>query len=187
MGQVCAVSEYIIKYSKGDSVRYISHLDFVRTFHRTVRRSGLSMAYTSGFKPHPIMTVAMPLSVGVTSQTEYMKIAFSEDYKEEEIIKRLNSAFPKGLSVIAVKKLTEKEREFARINKVIYKTEIECNDSSLFNSGDFLKNKSLMVMKKTKSGEKEADIRPYIYEFTIDKTAKNKMERQNIKKKINKI
>ncbi len=170
------MSEYVIKYSKGDSVRYISHLDFVRTFHRTVRRSGLSMAYTSGFNPHPIMTVAMPLSVGVTSETEYMKIAFSEDYAEDEIRDRLNSAFPKGLSVIAVKKLTDKEKEFAKINKVIYKTEIECNDSSLFNAENFLANKSLLVMKKTKSGEKEADIRPYIYDFAIDKTAKDKME-----------
>ncbi|MCR4718287.1 MAG: TIGR03936 family radical SAM-associated protein [Firmicutes bacterium] len=169
------MSEYIIKYSKGDSVRYISHLDFVRTFHRTVRRSGLNMAYTGGFNPHPIMTVAMPLSVGVTSETEYMKIAFSEDYTEEEIKQKLNDSFPKGFSVIAVKKLLEKEKEFAKINKVIYKTEIECNDSSLFDAEDFLENKSLLVMKKTKSGEKEADIRPYIYDFTIDKTAKNQM------------
>jgi radical SAM-linked protein len=134
------------------------------------------MAYTSGFNPHPIMTVAMPVSVGVTSETEYMKIAFSEDYSGDEIKQKLNDAFPKGLSVIAVKKLTEKEKQFSKINKVIYKTEIECNDSSLFDEKDFLENKSLLVMKKTKSGEKEADIRPYIYEFTAKKTAENKME-----------
>lgn len=169
------MSNYIIKYSKDERVRYISHLDFMRTFHRTARRSGLDMAYTSGFNPHPIMTVAMPLSVGVTSETEYMKIGFSEDYTEEEIKERLNSAFPNGLSVLAVKKLDGKETDFAKINKVIYETEIECNDSTLFSEDEFLKNETLLVMKKTKSGEKEADIRPYIYDFSADADGKNKM------------
>lgn len=134
------------------------------------------MAYTSGFNPHPIMTVAMPLSVGVTSETEYMKIAFSEDYQEEEIKERLNSSFPKGLSVMAVKKIEGKETEFAKINKVVYETEIECNDSSLFDDKEFMSNKSLVVMKKTKSGEKEADIRPYIYDFSAEKTDTDKMK-----------
>ena len=175
MGQVCAVSNYVIKYSKDERVRYISHLDFMRTFYRTARRAGLSMAYTSGFNPHPVMTVAMPLSVGVTSETEYMKIGFSEDYTEEEIKEKLNLAFPKGLFVLAVKKLDGKETDFAKINKVIYETEIECNDSSLFDDENFMKNESLLVMKKTKSGEKEADIRPYIYEISSKKLDGNKM------------
>ncbi|MBQ6907902.1 MAG: DUF2344 domain-containing protein [Clostridia bacterium] len=169
------MSNYIIKYSKDDRVRYISHLDFMRTFYRTARRSGLNMAHTSGFNPHPIMTVAMPLSVGVTSETEYMKIGFSEDYTEAEIKERLNIAFPHGLSVLAVKKLDGKETDFAKINKVVYRTEIECNDVSLFDDAEFMKNTSLVVMKKTKSGEKEADIRPYIYEFSTEKLDNTKM------------
>ena len=169
------MSNYVIKYLEDERVRYISHLDFMRTFYRTARRSGLNMAYTSGFNPHPIMTIAMPLSVGVTSETEYMKIGFSEEYKEEEIKKRLNSAFPNGISVLAVKKLDGKETDFAKINKVVYKTEIECNDVSLFDDRDFLENSSLLVIKKTKSGEKEADIRPYIYEFKTEKIDKTKM------------
>ncbi|MBR4721235.1 MAG: TIGR03936 family radical SAM-associated protein [Clostridia bacterium] len=169
------MSNYIIKYSEDERVRYISHLDFMRTFYRTARRSGLNMAYTSGFNPHPIMTIAMPLSVGVTSETEYMKIGFSEDYSEEEVKERLNSAFPKGISVLAVKKLDGKETDFAKINKVVYKTEIECNDTSLFDDKEFMKNNSLVVMKKTKSGEKESDIRPYIYDFFAEKIDKTKM------------
>lgn len=169
------MSNYIIKYAKDERVRYISHLDFMRTFYRTARRCGLKMAYTSGFNPHPIMTVAMPLSVGVTSETEYMKIGFLEEYGEEEIKERLNQAFPKGLTVISVKKAEGKEKEFSKIDRVIYKTEIECNDTSLFDDEQFLKNKELLVMKKTKSGEKEADIRPYIYSLESVKESTEKM------------
>ena len=169
------MSEYVIKYSKDERVRYISHLDFMRTFYRTARRCGLLMAYSGGFNPHPLMTVAMPLSVGVTSETEYMKIGFCEDYTEEEVKEKLNGAFPAGLSVIAVKKLTEKEKEFSKINKVVYDVEAECNDSSLFDCKKFLENKTLQVMKKTKSGEKESDIRPYIYELNSTAVAKDKI------------
>ena len=169
------MGNYIIKYRKDECVRYISHLDFMRTFYRTARRCGLMMAYSGGFNPHPLMTVAMPLSVGVTSETEYMKIGFSEDYTEEEIKERLNGAFPDGLSVIAVKKAEGKEKEFSAINKVVYSVEAECNDSSLFDAEKLLARETLLVMKKTKSGEKEADIRPYIYELSAMAADKGKI------------
>ena len=65
------MSNYVLKYSRGEEVKYISHLDFVRMFHRAVRRAGLPMSYSHGFNPHPVMTVAMPLSVGVTSDVQY--------------------------------------------------------------------------------------------------------------------
>ena len=93
------MSNYVLKYSRGDEVKYISHLDFVRMFHRSVRRSGLPMSFSQGFNPHPIMTVAMPLSVGVTSDSEFMKIGFEGEFSEEEIKKALNSALPNGFSV----------------------------------------------------------------------------------------
>ena len=67
------MSNYVLKYKRDERVKYISHLDFVRLFHRTVRRAGVSFLYSQGFNPHPIMTVAMPLSVGVTSDCEYLK------------------------------------------------------------------------------------------------------------------
>lgn len=74
------MSNYILKYSRDERVKYISHLDFVRLFHRTVRRTGMNFMFSNGFNPHPIMMVAQPLSVGVTSDCEYMKVGFDGDY-----------------------------------------------------------------------------------------------------------
>ena len=42
-------------------------------------------------------------------------------------------------------------------------------------ASDFLENKELKVMKKSKSGVKEADIRPYIYDFSAETIEKSKM------------
>ncbi len=170
------MSNFVIKYSRDERVRYISHLDFVRTFHRAVRRANLNMAFSNGFNPHPIMTVAMPLSVGVTSDTEYMKVGFEDGYTEKEIMDKLNSSFPNGYKVLKVLEVFGKEIDFAKINKAVYETEIECNNSELFDEKNFLANDKLLVMKKSKSGVKESDIRPYIYELKTEKINDKKLK-----------
>ncbi len=170
------MSNYVLKYSRDERVKYISHLDFIRTFHRTVRRAGLNMSFSHGYNPHPVMTIAMPLSVGITSECEYMKIGFDEDYSEQEIMQRLNAAFPKGFKIIAVKRTEGKEHDFSKLDRAVYKAECECNDSSLFDAAEFMKNSELKVMKKSKSGIKESDIRPYIYSFDTQSDGKNKIE-----------
>lgn len=176
MGQVYVMSNYILKYSRDERVRYISHLDFIRTFHRAVRRADLKMSFSQGFNPHPVMTIAMPLSVGITSDSEYIKIGFEEDYSCDEVMKRLNDAFPPGFKIETVVIQDGKKYDFAKLNRAVYTVELECNDSSLFDAEKFMANRELLVMKKTKSGTKESDIRPYIYDFSASVTDSQKMK-----------
>lgn len=172
--QVFALSNYVLKYSRDERVKYISHLDFIRTFHRTVRRAGLLMSFSQGFNPHPVMTIAMPLSVGVTSDSEYIKIGFQEDYAENEIMEKLNDAFPAGFKILAVRKTEGKELDFAKLDRAVYDVELEWSGNE-FCAEKFLENKELIVMKKSKSGEKEADIRPYIHSFEVTSQNDDKM------------
>lgn len=46
---VFAMSKIRICYSQGESVRFISHLDFLRTITRTFRRAGMPIKYSEGF------------------------------------------------------------------------------------------------------------------------------------------
>lgn len=158
------MSNYVLKYSRGEAVKYISHLDFVRFIHRVIRRADLPMEFSKGFNPHPVMTVAMPLSVGVTSDSEYMKIGFSGDFSCEYIKDAINSAMPEGFKILAVKKDEEKKYDFKKLDRAEYIVKIETDDKIDIKA--FLANGELKVMKKSKSGIKEADIRPYIYEIT---------------------
>ena len=52
-GRGSVMSNYILKYSRDERVKYISHLDFVRLFHRTVRRTGMNFMFSNGFNPSP--------------------------------------------------------------------------------------------------------------------------------------
>ena len=166
------MSKYILKYARDERVKYISHLDFIRLFHRTVRRSGVDFLFSEGFNPHPIMTVAMPLSVGVTSDGEYMKVGFTDKYPPEEILKRINDSFPPGYTALAIYKLQGKEIDLTKINKAEYTIKCEIEDGySPCDISKFLEQKSVTVMKKTKSGVNPSDIRPYIYSLSEVNTA----------------
>lgn len=155
------MSNYILKYARDERVKYISHLDFMRLFHRTIRRTGMNFVFSQGFNPHPIMTVAQPLSVGVTSDCEYMKVGFDGDYSEEEIVSTINSAFPPGYKILAAKRVEGKEIDLTKLDRAVYTVELEYEGSADIDK--LLSNKELKVMKKSKSGVKESDIRPYIY------------------------
>ncbi len=161
------MSNYIIKYSRGEEVKYISHLDFIKFIQRAVRRANLPMLYSQGFNPHPQMAVALPLSVGVTSDCELMRIGFEEDYSENEVKNALNSVLPNGFSIIGVKNFKEAKIDFSAINRVDYVCKCEIEGNIVFDIEKFLSNEKILVMKKSKSGIKEADIKPHIHSLEL--------------------
>ena len=119
------MSDYILKYARDERVKYISHLDFMRLFHRTIRRTGLNFVFSQGFNPHPIMTVAQPLSVGVTSDCEYMRVSFDDDLDADEIMDTINAAFPPGYKILAAKKVQGKEIDLTKLDRAVYAVELE--------------------------------------------------------------
>lgn len=63
-----------IRFCRGEEVKFISHLDLMRLWQRTLNRAGIPLAYSEGFSPHPRISLAAPLALGVTSEAELMDI-----------------------------------------------------------------------------------------------------------------
>ena len=80
-----------VKFKKVGSLKYISHLDLVRTMSKIIVRAGLPLWYTEGFNPKPKMIFAAPLSIGTDSYTEYMDLRLIDDISPEEVMHRLNA------------------------------------------------------------------------------------------------
>ncbi len=91
-----------VKFSKNGRLIYISHLDLCRTMRTILKRAKLPVKYTEGFNPHLKMTFALPLSLGVSSDCEFMDLVLCEPMSCEEASVRLHRAFPLGLSVEAL-------------------------------------------------------------------------------------
>ena len=156
------MSKFILKYGRDDRVKFISHLDFVRCFHRAVRRSKLNFEFSQGFNPHPVMTIAQPLPVGVTSECEYIKVGLITSLNNEQVTAELNRAMPPGFTFYKAHRLKAKEIDLTKIDLAEYIVEIECN---MPGDIEYLLNQTeLIVPKKTKKGISDSDIRPHIFE-----------------------
>lgn len=80
-----------LKFSRADSLAFISHLDTHKAFYRMFRRAGLPLAYSQGFNPHPVMSLAAPLPLGFMSNADYLDLALAEDIATDGISQRLLS------------------------------------------------------------------------------------------------
>ncbi len=91
-----------ITFSAAGPLRWVSHLDMLRTWERTIRRSGLPLAYSQGFSPHPRLALAAPLPVGVTGARELIEVWLELDLPVREVSSRLLEAMPPGLAISTV-------------------------------------------------------------------------------------
>lgn len=88
-----------VKITKGEEVRYISHLDYAGAIERAIRRAKLPAAYSAGFNPHMKLAFASALGLGVTSEGEYMDVEFTAAVDPAEAQIRLNGSLPSGIAV----------------------------------------------------------------------------------------
>lgn len=94
-----------LQFTKGDQLKYISHLDLARTWERIFRRGGLPIAYSQGFNPRPRFQIAAALPVGVTGRSEYLDVWLTERLAPEEVLARSAPTLPPGLEVIGVEEV----------------------------------------------------------------------------------
>lgn len=86
-----------IKFSRGPEIKFISHLDIVRLWQRAFNRAGIEIAYSTGFTPHPRISLAAPLPLGVTSEAELMDIFCIKGVAPHFFISAVNQQLPPGM------------------------------------------------------------------------------------------
>lgn len=87
------------RYSRGEELKYISHLDLMRLWPRAFRRAGLDMAYSEGFNAHPRLAVAAPLAVSWTSEAELMEAWLDNPPAVSTVLGLLAAKLPDGLTL----------------------------------------------------------------------------------------
>jgi radical SAM-linked protein len=88
-----------LKFSRGPEIKFISHLDIVRLWQRAFNRAGIEIAYSTGFSPHPRISLAAPLPLGVTSEAEFMDIVVIKGVAPHFFVSAVNQQLPPGLAV----------------------------------------------------------------------------------------
>jgi len=88
--------------TKEKEIRFISHLEYVRTIGRAIRRAKLPAAYSQGFNPHMKYSLASALGVGVVSYAEFVELELTEPMNPLEAAEAFKKALPRGIRVLAV-------------------------------------------------------------------------------------
>jgi len=152
---------------------YISHLDMMRLFRGAFKRAGMKLEYTQGFNPHPKLSFAQPLPLGYSSSCEMLEFELKEYIDPKEVLNKINSAIPKGISVSACNLLDEGKKSLASLLIASsYEIYIPVKHEMRSDIGElceiFLDQQNIMVEKKRqKSGPiEEIDIRNLIHELS---------------------
>jgi radical SAM-linked protein len=88
-----------IRFSRGEEIKYISHLDLLRLWQRALIRAGIPLAYSEGFNPHPRMSLAAPLALGVTGEAELMDIYLAKWSSPHTFTAAMGRQLPQGIKI----------------------------------------------------------------------------------------
>jgi radical SAM-linked protein len=91
-----------VRFSRGEEVKFISHLDIMRLWQRALNRAGVALAYSEGFNPHPRMSLAVPLALGVTSEAELMDIFLEKWSSPHAFSDAVGRQLPRGVEILQV-------------------------------------------------------------------------------------
>ncbi len=95
--QAAAKCWYRVEFSKTGDMAFLGHLDFQRQLQLALRRSGLPVAYSKGYHPHPLLKFGPPLPLGVAGARECMDLALT--FACPDFLVDLNRTLPEGILI----------------------------------------------------------------------------------------
>ena len=159
------------KYSKGEEVKYVGHLDSMRTFIRCIKRTCLPIKYSAGFNPRVQISFALPLGVGVTSESEYFDLELESKMNETLLMGELNSVLPLGFKIREVKFVEDKKSLMSLVKEAIYEITVE-GEFEFSQIVELFEQNEVMLEKESKNKKevKEFNLKDFILNLKFDAT-----------------
>ena len=161
-----------MQITKDRDIRFISHLEYVRTIERAIRRAKLPAAYSEGFNPHLKFSLASALGVGVVSYTEFVEIELAEPMEVEAAARALDKALPRGIRVLAADAVANNTAalmaEAAGASYVVTLPYDKDITEAVANYNDAVELLFKKAAPKRKEKFKEIDVKFYIPEIAVE-------------------
>jgi len=154
---------YQMIFSKTGRARFIAHLDTLSCLMRAIRRAGFEFAYTQGMRPKPILSLAMPLGVGVEGESEIFDFSLQQRAPIAELAKKLSGELPEGINLISIGPSFDRTKSASRVESVSYRIELAEPLESYEEAADSYNQAAVMVLTRHRpKGDKEVDIKKYV-------------------------
>ncbi|MEG1560537.1 MAG: TIGR03936 family radical SAM-associated protein [Clostridia bacterium] len=159
----------IARFAKGDAAKFTSHLDLQRLFIRAFSRAKLKVAFSQGFNPHPKLSFATALSLGMTSSAEWLDIKFETNIRPLEFIDKLNENLPDGIRIISAFIADDSMKALTALTlSADYEVDIPgFGEDALKNAAETIMSGSIVVRKRGKAGVKDIDIRGQVHDLKV--------------------
>lgn len=119
---------YRLKIFVGGKSSFVSQNDQIKVLQRTLIRAEVSVRYTRGFNPRPLLSFGPARPTGFSSLSDMADVCTKEELNPEHMKEKLNDALPAGFSVLKVSKIDE--FEFGKVNEKIAGAKVGVHFSS---------------------------------------------------------
>jgi radical SAM-linked protein len=154
-----------VRFKRGEEIKFISHLDLIRVWQRAFRRAGVMLAYSEGFNPHPRLSLAAPLALGVTGEAELMDVYTVQPVSNHAFAAMVGPQLPPGLEIAQVYPMPlEAPMLQAQIRFAVYEVRAVTPNVEKLKQGidNLLASESLPWQHRRDTGIKSYDLRKLI-------------------------
>ena len=165
-------------FEKTGNAVYISHLDLMRLFQRAFKRGGLNLKHTQGFSPRAMVSIALPLSVGVESRCEILDYELvNQDVTFEEVRDRINASLPAGVKVLDAYDSPRKPKDLTHLDVGIgLEYDNGVPEGTVDAIRELFRRDSVIVTKRGKNGPVDQDIIPMIFNLEVNEISGCELE-----------
>jgi radical SAM-linked protein len=165
--------DYRLRFSKEKNLKFLSHLELIRTIERAFRRANLQLVYSGGFHPHPILSFGPALAVGISSNDEYLDFQLINNWEPDQIKNALNNSLPEDIRAIAVARIQQHVKPLnAVINRAAYSVFLQSaptDQSKIINwLNQLIQLPEFIITRQSKDGQKIVNIRPWLHNLTTE-------------------
>lgn len=165
-----AVQRLRVTFSQGGALRYVGHLDMVRTWERALRRAGVPLAYSAGFNPGPRLYFASGLPLGATGRAEIVDVLLTEVMAPDGFLAAVGPHLPAGLALIRAEEGPLKTPALqAMLRSSVWQVDVQSDETPAALAGRIealLAQETIPAHKRRKGRDASYDLRQLILDVS---------------------
>lgn len=167
------MQQIVCRYEKGDSVRFLSHLELIRALEMGLRRARLPLAFTQGRSPRPKLSFGPAVGVGTSSEAEILVLELEEPMDPSVVREAVNAALPPGLRIIHAWTHPPRGRKFSvgELDQAEYLVEVRGPHDRIADlpqrCASFLREERVIHSRMREGHIKEVDLRGFVQKLEV--------------------
>jgi radical SAM-linked protein len=165
-----AVQRLRVTFSQSGALRYVGHLDVVRTWERGLRRAGVPLAYSGGFNPGPRLYFASGLPLGATGRAEIVDALLTAAMTPDAFLAAVGTHLPAGLALIGAEEAPLKTPALQGLLRAsVWQADVESDEAPAALAGRIdalLAQQAIPAHKRRKGRDASYDLRPLVLDLS---------------------